>query len=149
MLEVGVCGHKNGESFPLGHIEQLAVPECRPPSFKYRRHIVPGQSMPQRFWCPLIEQDTHSGRREGALTGMVEDGSDLIESDTGKPFHELRCGRAVFEVLKKSRDRNASLTENPHAADTIRVLFYSWTRRPIDHGLIVASECHQEMDSVR
>jgi hypothetical protein len=65
---------------------------------------------------------------------MVKNGTHLLERNTGKPVHELRCEGTIFEILKECGYRDASTTEYPSTAYAFRVPFSGGAGRPIDHG---------------
>jgi hypothetical protein len=67
----------------------------------------------------LVQDNPHL-RRYGfkqASRGVVEDRTNLIKRNTGKPFGKLRDLRTIFEVFEECRYRHASPAEYPCAAD--------------------------------
>ena len=65
---------------------------------------------------------------------MVKNGAHLLEGNSGKPVHELRCEGAIFQILKECGYRHASTPEYPSTAYAFRVSFSGGAGRPIDHG---------------
>ena len=59
------------------------------------------QRMPKRDWRALVEQDAHSGGRQCAPRGVLEDSANVLRGYARKPFHELRHLRAVLEILEQ------------------------------------------------
>ena len=65
---------------------------------------------------------------------MVEDGYDLLERDAFEVVQELVDGRAVFESFEKRGDGEASVLEDPGAADFVRASFDGVATVPVAHG---------------
>lgn len=55
-----------------------------------------------------------------------------------KPFNKLMDGGIFFEILKEGSDRNPRASENPGATHALRVALDIGTRRPINHGKMLA-----------
>ena len=62
----------------------------------------------------------------------------MQQGDAGKPFNELMNGGVFFEVFKERGNRNPRASENPSTTHAIRVALDIGTRRPINHGVMVA-----------
>ena len=58
------------------------------------------QRVTQRYGRTLVEQYAHLYRGERASCHVLKHCTDLFESDTRKPFHELRDKGAVFNILE-------------------------------------------------
>lgn len=67
---------------------------------------------------------------------VFEDGPDLIGADARKPFHELRYGCTVFEILEQRGNRNARTAKYPSIAADVCLMLDTRARRPIDHDLL-------------
>ena len=65
---------------------------------------------------------------------VVEDGYDLLARDAFEVVQELVDGRAVFESFEKRGDGEASVLEDPGAADFVRVSFDCVATVPVAHG---------------
>ena len=65
---------------------------------------------------------------------MVEDGYDLLERDAFEVVQELVDGRGVFESFEKRGDGEASVLEDPGAADFVRASFDGVATVPVAHG---------------
>jgi len=93
------------------------------------------QDPPQWDRGTLVKQFAHSGNSQGAPRGVLQHGADLLDSDAGKPFNELRYERAVFEVLEESCHWYPSAAKHPSSAQAVRVAFDSRACGPVDHEL--------------
>jgi hypothetical protein len=80
-----------------------------------------------------IEEDAHLRRGQGALRGVFQNLSHLLECDA-LTFHKLRDEPTVFQVLEQCRDRYSTTTEHASTTDALGITFYSGTRGPVDHS---------------
>ena len=133
MLQIRIGCHEHGKAFLLRRVKQLPVFQLRPTPFEGGGNFVLRQRVTQRFRSALIEQYAHLCRGKRTACGVIEYGTNLLQSDTRKPFHELRHQRAVFKIFKQGRHRHARTPEYPRSADAFWVPFNGWARRPIDH----------------
>ena len=65
---------------------------------------------------------------------MVEDGYDLLARDAFEVVQELVDGRAVFESFEKRGDGEASVLEDPGAANFVRASFDGVATVPVAHN---------------
>ena len=73
----------------FGSDKQVAIAETRPTSFVCRFDQVRGQFGPQRYRCPLIEEDAHEGMRPNlsdsqTSLGMSQHGEYFLASHPGE-----------------------------------------------------------------
>lgn len=98
---------------------------------------MPGEMLPERERCALVEQDPHPARNSGGLNAsscVLEHGVNLLASDAGKPFQELINCSAAFEILEQCAHRDSRATKNPCSTELLRVALDGFTGSPIQHG---------------
>jgi hypothetical protein len=78
---------------------------------------------------------THAAER---LSGMFQHLSGLLDRHTRKPFHKFGELRAIFQIFKQGRYRNARTAKYPSAAYALGITFHSRAGRPINHRISVA-----------
>lgn len=98
-----------------------------------------GEGQAQRGGRALIEEDSHSGRSQGAPCRMLQNGANLLRGYTGEPVHEFRDLSAILEILEQGRHGNPSAAKYPSAAYAFGVTLDEWAGRPINHHEIVPS----------
>ena len=76
------------------------------------------------------------------MSCIFKDSPSLCDGNTGKAFNKLVNRNIVFEVFKKSGNRNPCAAKQPSTTNAIRVALYGRTGRPINH----AANCTLEMD---
>lgn len=84
----------------------------------------------------LVEKNTHLRRFEGT-GGVLKYGADLRKRHARKPVHEVRDVGPIIEILEEGSHRNTGAAKHPRATDTLGVTLHSWTRRPVNHTIIV------------
>jgi len=93
------------------------------------------QELAQRDRCALVEKYPHLGRGQGAPGRMLEHGADLLMGNAREPIQKLRDLGAVFEVLKKGRNRHARAAEHPGSTHTFGITLHGRAGRPVNHAL--------------
>src|SRR6266571_4299185 len=123
---------------PLGLAQQVAVLKIRPPQFERRGDFVWRESVTQRYWRALIEENTHEAAgsshldRQGRL-GELEDRQSLLPGHAGKPFEKLVHRRAAFKILEERLHRHARPLEHPGPAHLAWHALHHRTLCPIQH----------------
>jgi hypothetical protein len=67
------------------------------------------------------------------VSGVLKYLLQLLERDTGEPFHELGERSTVFQVFEQRRHGHARATEHPRATENARSRFDRRTGGPINH----------------
>jgi hypothetical protein len=73
------------------------------PTLKSGFDLVRVQEPAEGYWCPLVEEDAHSGDlgRGQAFGCMVENRTHLLDRDAREPFHKLGDFHPIFKVFKE------------------------------------------------
>ena len=96
VLEVLVRCDEYLEPRILCRSDEFPILKLRPSLLVRGCHFMVYQRLAQWRRSPLIEQNFHSGRFEGAAGSMFKDGFRLVGQYTGKPLDELVKRRVVF-----------------------------------------------------
>ena len=124
---------------PLGLQQQVTVLKIRPSQFECRGNFVERESVTQRRWRALIEENALGAAGSGDLDcqgrlGEFEDRQSLLAGHAGKPFEELVHRRAAFKILEERRNRHACSLEHPSPAYLAGHPLHCRTIFPIQHG---------------
>jgi hypothetical protein len=68
---------------------------------------------------------------------MLKDSFHLRSLDPWKPFQEIIHRGTIFQVRKKSLDRDTGASKEPGTADLGRVLLYGGAGAPVHHASII------------
>ena len=101
ILEVLVSANENIEPNLLHCGDERAILELRPSAFVGGFDIVPGQELPKRARCALIEKDLHLRRRQGTLRCMLQHSANLLRRDALEPLDEVIDRGAAFQVFEQ------------------------------------------------
>jgi len=121
ILELRVSGDEYLEAFLLRRIQQLAVLQPRPVALVRGRYFVMRQRLTQRDRGSLVEKYAHLSGGQCAPCGVLQNRANLLQRHAREPLHKLGHQCTVFKIFKQRCHRHAGATENPCAADPIRV----------------------------
>jgi hypothetical protein len=101
--------------------------------FPERRRSVVVEDAPHPPFAPVWSGAHGFGQAVGCVFQYEV---DLLAGDAWEPFEELSYSGSAFEVVEEGGDGHASATEDPHAANFLRVAFYGGAGGPVEHGVI-------------
>ena len=134
-----ISSDKNLKPFLLCYCQQFTICEGAPAELESCCDLMRVKAFAQRYRRALIKEYTHSDNlgRSQAFRCVVEDRPHLLSGDAWEPLDELGDLRPIFEIFKKSGNRNPCAAKYPRAAGTLGVTLDRRTRRPIQHGFIL------------